>query len=80
MIYQLAERGCAIVMISSELPEVLGVSDRIVVMRQGRISGELARKDATEQSVLSLALPQSSTALPENANADAANQSASRAA
>jgi L-arabinose transport system ATP-binding protein len=40
------------------------VSDRIVVMRQGRISGELARQDATEQSVLSLALPQSSTALP----------------
>ena len=65
VIYQLAERGCAIVMISSELPEVLGVSDRIVVMRQGRISGELPRKDATEQSVLSLALPQSSTALPE---------------
>ena len=61
VIYQLAERGCAIVMISSELPEVLGVSDRIVVMRQGRISGELARRDATEQSVLSLALPKSST-------------------
>ena len=59
VIYQLAERGCAIVMISSELPEVLGVSDRIVVMRQGRIAGELAREDANEQSVLSLALPQS---------------------
>jgi len=61
VIYQLAERGCAIVMISSELPEVLGVSDRIVVMRQGRISGELARSAATEQSVLSLALPKSSS-------------------
>jgi L-arabinose transport system ATP-binding protein len=59
VIYQLAERGCAIVMISSELPEVLGVSDRIVVMRQGRIAGEIARADANEQSVLSLALPQS---------------------
>ena len=56
VIYQLAERGCAIVMISSELPEALGVSDRIVVMRQGRISGELSRKEATEQTVLSLAL------------------------
>jgi L-arabinose transport system ATP-binding protein len=67
VIYQLAERGCAIVMISSELPEVLGVSDRIVVMRQGRISGELSRKEATEQTVLSLALPQSSTALPGTA-------------
>ncbi|SAK43039.1 L-arabinose transporter ATP-binding protein [Caballeronia catudaia] len=59
VIYQLAERGCAIVMISSELPEVLGVSDRIVVMRQGRIAGELARGKASEQAVLSLALPQS---------------------
>jgi L-arabinose transport system ATP-binding protein len=59
-------------MISSELPEVLGVSDRIVVMRQGRISGELARNDATEQAVLSLALPQSSTALPASAAQQAA--------
>ena len=57
VIYQLAERGCAIVMISSELPEVLGVSDRIVVMRQGRIAGELPRGNANEQSVLNLALP-----------------------
>jgi L-arabinose transport system ATP-binding protein len=48
-------------MISSELPEVLGVSDRILVMRQGRISGELPRSAATEQSVLNLALPKSST-------------------
>jgi L-arabinose transport system ATP-binding protein len=61
VIYQLAERGCAIVMISSELPEVLGVSDRIVVMRQGRIAGELPRAKANEQAVLGLALPQSDT-------------------
>jgi L-arabinose transport system ATP-binding protein len=61
VIYQLAERGCAIVMISSELPEVLGISDRIVVMRQGRIAGELPRGKASEQSVLSLALPQAET-------------------
>jgi L-arabinose transport system ATP-binding protein len=71
VIYQLAERGCAIVMISSELPEVLGVSDRIVVMRQGRISGELPRSKANEQAVLSLALPQSSTA-PQAAAPEAA--------
>ncbi len=58
VIYQLAERGCAIVMISSELPEVLGMSDRIVVMRQGRIAGQLPRGQANEQTVLSLALPQ----------------------
>jgi L-arabinose transport system ATP-binding protein len=58
VIYELAERGCAVVMVSSELPEVLGVSDRIVVMREGRISGELARGEASEASLLELALPQ----------------------
>jgi L-arabinose transport system ATP-binding protein len=58
VIYQLAQRGCAIVMVSSELPEVLGVSDRIVVMRQGRIAGELSRAQANESAVLGLALPQ----------------------
>jgi L-arabinose transport system ATP-binding protein len=71
VIYQLAERGCAIVMISSELPEVLGVSDRIVVMRQGRISGELPRRKANEQAVLSLALAAKSTA-PQTAAPEAA--------
>lgn len=63
VIYQLAARGCAIVMVSSELPEVLGVSDRIVVMREGRISGELPRSAASEHAVLDLALPQRAAAL-----------------
>jgi L-arabinose transport system ATP-binding protein len=58
VIYELAERGCAVVMVSSELPEVLGVSDRIVVMREGRISGTLERGQANESALLSLALPQ----------------------
>ncbi len=62
VIYQLAERGCAVIMISSELPEVLGVSDRIVVMREGRISGEVAREKASEAALLSLALPQGTRA------------------
>jgi L-arabinose transport system ATP-binding protein len=57
IIYQLAERGCAVIVVSSELPEVLGVSDRILVMRGGKISGELARKEANEQKILGLALP-----------------------
>ena len=52
----LAERGLAIVMISSELPEVLGMSDRIAVMRAGRIRGILDRAEATQASVLALAL------------------------
>jgi rhamnose transport system ATP-binding protein len=52
----LAERGMAIVMISSELPEVLGMSDRIAVMRGGGLAGTLARAEATQEKVLSLAL------------------------
>ncbi|WP_442807343.1 L-arabinose ABC transporter ATP-binding protein AraG [Trinickia soli] len=62
VIYELAERGCAVVMVSSELPEVLGVSDRIVVMREGRISGELPREQANEAALLDLALPQGARA------------------
>ncbi len=56
----LAERGLAIVMISSELPELLGMSDRIAVMHGGTIRGTLDRKDATQQSILSLALEKGS--------------------
>jgi rhamnose transport system ATP-binding protein len=52
----LAEQGLAIIMISSELPEILGMSDRIAVMRAGRIRGILDRRDATQASVLALAL------------------------
>jgi ABC-type sugar transport system ATPase subunit len=54
--FDLAERGLALVMISSELPEVLGMSDRIVVMRNGSIGGILPRAEATQQKILSLAL------------------------
>ena len=53
---ELAGRGVAIIMISSELPEILGMSDRIAVMHQGQISGTLARSDATQESILELAL------------------------
>jgi ABC-type sugar transport system ATPase subunit len=52
----LARQGLAIIMISSELPEVLGMSDRIVVMHGGRVVGELDRAAATPQRVLELAL------------------------
>jgi ABC-type sugar transport system ATPase subunit len=52
---ELAKQGMAVVMISSELPEVLGMSDRIIVMREGRLVGELSREDATEERVMSLA-------------------------
>jgi len=54
MIDDLARRGIGIILISSELPEVLHLSTRILVMRHGRIVGEVARKDATQESVLRL--------------------------
>ena len=53
---ELAERGLAVLMISSELPEILGMSDRIAVMRGGTIAGVLAREDATQERVLAMAL------------------------
>ena len=52
---QFAKQGLAILMISSELPEILGMSDRIIVMKEGRITGELARKDATQERIMALA-------------------------
>ncbi|HEX8142428.1 MAG TPA: sugar ABC transporter ATP-binding protein [Pyrinomonadaceae bacterium] len=53
---ELAAQGVAILMISSELPEILGMSDRIAVMHGGTIVGILDRKDATQQKILALAL------------------------
>jgi ribose transport system ATP-binding protein len=47
--------GGAIVMVSSELPEILGMSDRILVMRDGRLAGELSAADATQDTVMTLA-------------------------
>ncbi|MCP1306827.1 sugar ABC transporter ATP-binding protein [Paenibacillus tyrfis] len=49
---QLVSRGVAILMISSELPEVLGMSDRILVMHEGRIAGEFARGEATQEKIM----------------------------
>jgi ABC-type sugar transport system ATPase subunit len=48
----LVDRGVGVVMISSELPEVLGMSDRIVVIHEGRITGAFERQDATEEKVM----------------------------
>jgi L-arabinose transport system ATP-binding protein len=53
----LARQGVCVIVVSSELPEVLGVSDRIAVMRQGKIAAILDRIDATEEKLLKLALP-----------------------
>ena len=51
-ISHLATQGLAIVLISSELPEVLGMSDRIVVLREGRVAAELARDGATQERIM----------------------------
>lgn len=56
LIVELAEQGRAVIMISSELPEILGMSDRIAVMSGGTIKGTLSREEATQQAILSLAL------------------------
>ncbi|MDH6135216.1 ABC-type sugar transport system ATPase subunit [Kitasatospora sp. MAA4] len=56
IIADLAKEGIALLVISSELPEVLGLADRVVVMQNGRITGELSRSEATEERILSLAM------------------------
>ena len=55
LINQAASEGKAVLMISSELPEVLGMADRIIVMREGRQVAELSRKEATQEKVISAA-------------------------
>ena len=53
---QLKSEGAAILMVSSELPEILGMSDRVLVMREGRIAGELGREALTQEAVLKIAI------------------------
>jgi rhamnose transport system ATP-binding protein len=57
VIRQFAQQGLATLIISSDLPELLALCDRILVMREGRISGELSRAEADEAGILALALP-----------------------
>lgn len=52
----LAKSGIGVILISSELPELLGVSDRIIVMREGRITGEVIAKESCEEELLTLAM------------------------
>lgn len=55
LLRRFAKEGAAVIMISSELPEILGLSDRIVVFHEGRVSGEIEGKEATEEKVMRLA-------------------------
>ena len=68
MIDDLAAQGLAILMISSDLPEVLAMSDRVIVMRGGRIAGELARAEATAPAIMALAV--GATQDPRTSHAD----------
>ncbi|HEY7866225.1 MAG TPA: L-arabinose ABC transporter ATP-binding protein AraG [Psychromonas sp.] len=61
LILKLAERGITILVISSDLPEVLGISDRLLVMKDGCITGELQRSSFTEEKALSLAMLNNNT-------------------
>ena len=55
LMIEFVENGGCIIMVSSELPEILGISDRVIVMCEGALSGELPRAEATEQSIMQLA-------------------------
>lgn len=52
---ELKQKGIAVIFVSSEMPEVMGIADRIIVMCDGRITGELASEDATQEKILTLA-------------------------
>jgi ABC-type sugar transport system ATPase subunit len=56
IINNLARDGAAIIVISSELPEILGVCDRVVVMCEGRVAGEIGRREATQESIMKYAI------------------------
>ncbi len=55
LLFELSRQGVAVIVISSDLPEVLAVADRVLVMAEGRISGELSRGEATEERIIHLA-------------------------
>ena len=57
---RLTDSGVGILMISSDLPEVLGMSDRVLVMREGKVAAELPAGEATQERVLAFALGQAS--------------------
>ncbi len=63
LVRELAAKGVAVLVISSELSEVIALGDRILVMRQGRLAGELSRAEATQDRILKLALHQKGEAV-----------------
>jgi len=55
MIRELAESGIGVIIISSELPEIIGMCDRVIVMHEGKITGEVSNNDITEKNIMTLA-------------------------
>ncbi|MFJ4983030.1 sugar ABC transporter ATP-binding protein [Streptomyces sp. NPDC088732] len=70
LVNQLTASGHAVLMISSDLPEVLGMSDRVLVMSQGRIAGELPADQATQDSVMALAVGAGTPGTADNGNSN----------
>ncbi|MER5480181.1 sugar ABC transporter ATP-binding protein [Streptomyces sp. NPDC002734] len=66
LINELTAAGAAVLMVSSDLPEVLGMSDRVLVMAQGRIAGELPADEATQDAVMALAVSTRPTQSPQS--------------
>jgi rhamnose transport system ATP-binding protein len=66
IISDLASQGYAVIMISSEMPEVIGMSDRVVVMREGRVTAKLDGSTVTQEEILEAAMVSSS--IPEAAS------------
>lgn len=62
LINTLTDAGCAVILVSSELPELLGLSDRILMLHEGRAGGEFSRADATPENLLAAALGQTASA------------------
>ena len=52
----LKAKGTAIIMISSDMQEIIGISDRVIVMHEGKVTGELNRKEATQENIMKLAI------------------------
>lgn len=66
LIHALAAQGKAIVMISSELPEVLRMSHRVLIMCEGRITGELSAAEATQEKIMQLATRRAAAVMPSS--------------
>ena len=56
IINQLAEEGASIIMISSEMPEIIRMSDRVLVMREGKVMGELNKNEISEENLIKLSM------------------------